>query len=252
MNVKILVTCRKEELLEGSILVFETLRRGFPTAKIEVFLNNIELKSCKELIVKRARSCKCKIVDLEKTTIHHEWINDLLSKEVDPFYILDTDVIFWSNFERFNFEEHPMAGRRIPEWNDEFTRARTRARLHTSLLYFNPEVMEENLTKYFEQFPSTPFNPFPNLVNPVVIPYKGKAFFHDTCCLLYHAIGGFAFQDEHLETHDHMNFSTITDIVYPQLSMAKEMEEARQAIYRNPDKAKGLWRLQELYYQARQ
>lgn len=251
MNVNILATCRDESLIQGTLLIFKTLRTGFPTANVKVFLNNIG-SPMKEKVVRAAIKNRCEIVDLKETTIHHKWIEKLIAEATEPFWILDTDVIFWQNMERFDFSEHPLAGRRIPEWNDEFTNARTRARLHTCLLYFNPLLIVKKLKKYLEQYPDTPFNPFANLIHPLVVPFKGKAFFHDTCCLLYHAVGGKSFDTEHLECSDHLNFSTITDIVYPHLEHANEFEIVRQEIYKDIEKAKGIWRMQNLYYESRQ
>jgi len=45
MNVFILATCRKPELLRMATLVFETIRVGFPTASINVFINQTDQTS---------------------------------------------------------------------------------------------------------------------------------------------------------------------------------------------------------------
>ena len=68
-------------------------------------------------------------------TIHHKWIEKLVQEQNEPFFILDTDVIFHDNFEQFEFVVS-LAGWLIPEWRDEFSGCITRARLLTSLLYF--------------------------------------------------------------------------------------------------------------------
>lgn len=248
MNVHILATCRDISLIQGTLLVFDTLRVGFPNAHVKVHLNNPVPESKQQIL----DACKKNICDVSETeTIHHEWIENLIKINHEPFYILDTDVIFWRSFEGFEFD-CPLAGRRIPEWNDEFTKSRTRARLHTSLLYIDPKSIEDCLIKYRSKFPNTVFNPFPNLIYPLSVPFKGGAYFYDTCSMLYHAVGGQSFTDYQLDSYDHLNFGTIPDIVLPHLSDGKAMDLARKTIYKNPIQAKGTWRIQEQYYKMRQ
>ena len=86
MNVHILATCRKPELLPYTTLVFETLRVGFPKSKIRVTINNIP----PERGLASVQDC-CKQVDADldaANTIHHEWIAGLIEKETEPFWIL--------------------------------------------------------------------------------------------------------------------------------------------------------------------
>jgi len=246
MNVFILATVCKPELLEYTTLVFKTLRVGFPTAKVHVSLNPMGCES--ECAIRRC----CDVVGATHSgvhTIHHEWIVDLLNIQHEPFYILDTDLIFYRSFEQFQFTD-PLAGWRIPEFSDYFSGCITRARLHTSLLYFNPEKVRAAFCQYKDQVNWTKFVTEPNLINPTAIPYKGRPYFYDCCSMLYHAIGGQAFTDAQKDCYLHMNFGTIPDLVLPRLPAAEvaEQTKTRAAILRDPELGRGQWRNQEAYY----
>lgn len=245
MNCFILATCRKPELLPYTELVFRTLRIGFPTANVKVFLNG----NAPESVTKLATDTGCSIAKTD--TIHHEWLQMLAMTEQEPFYVVDTDMVFYSPMERFVFTA-PLAGWRIPEWKDEFTNAITRSRLHTSVLYINPGQVRQKLKEYDSQFPNTVFNPRINPFYPVVLPFKQQAYFYDTCGLLYHAIGGQSFTDEQLDCYFHFNFGTISDIVLPHLSNGDAMTVRRQAILDNPELGRGLWNEYQEYIESRQ
>lgn len=249
MNVFILATCRKPELWPMTELVFKTLRIGFPTAKVTVFDNNLSVEH------RGLLDTICKDVGaglrgtLSQPSIHHTWIEELAKREKEPFYVLDTDVIFYESFERFTFET-ALAGCRIPEWKDEFTNAITRARLHTSLLYVNPQKVREAVAAYEKQFPETPFNPLANLFYPVCLPFNQRGYFYDTCSLLYHAIGGASFTAEQLSAYFHFHFGTIPDVVLPHLPAGDSIQRRRSEVLANPELGRGLWREQMEYYAA--
>ena len=131
----------------------------------------------------------------------------------------DTDIIFYDSFEGFESGE-PLSGWRIPEWQDEFSGAITRSRLHPSLLRIDPKLIKERLLTFQSVTPKTPFTPFCNPVFPVCLPFHSRMYFHDTMSLMYHAIGGQPFTDEQKDSYFHFNFGTIPDVVIPRLSGA--------------------------------
>lgn len=243
MKVHLLYTIRNGHLTEYAELVFKTIRTGFPTAQIIVHINGRPHGGGpKESGIEYRNSAP---------TIHHDWITCLIEAEPNPFWICDTDMIFWESVENWKFDQ-PLAGRRIPQWMDEFTNCITRPRLHTSLMYIDPAGVTDRLEKYKAQFPETPFNPFPNLINPLCVPLKGKTYFYDTTAMLYNAIGGQPFTERQLNSFDHLNFGSISDIVLPRLKDGERMRILRDAITRDNSLAKGLWRIQEKYYADRQ
>lgn len=248
-NVFILATCRLPELLPFTTLVFKTIRVGFPTARIVVRNNFMEGMTAASVNL----SVQTVGGEWEKDgapTIHHEWIEALVKRENEPFWICDGDMVFYDKVEDWKFSTS-LAGWRIPEWQDEFTKARTRARLHTSLLYIDPVKLRADIVRYESQFPKTVFNPLVNLFHPLCLPLKEQGTFYDTCSLLHNAVGGTAFTPQQLDFIFHFNFGTIPDVVLPHLSNGREMFEIRQAILNKPELGRGLWRAQMAYYEAR-
>lgn len=213
-NVFLLATCRKPELAPFTELVFKTLRTGFPNARITVCINGDCAKHCPN-IKHVAELAQCIVID-EPETIHHKWIEELIETEREPFWICDTDMIFYSSVEEWEFDT-ALAGYLIPEFQDQFTGAITRSRLHTSLMYVNPVMVRDQLEKYEAQFPVTPFNPLANPYHPLCLPFNGRGYFYDTCSMLYHSIGGTSFASEHLNCYFHFFFGTLSDIVIPRL-----------------------------------
>jgi hypothetical protein len=159
-------------------------------------------------------------------------------------------VIFYQNFEPFNFSMH-MAGVRIPEWVDEFSNCITRPRLHTSLLYIDPVKVRGLIAAYHDQIPKTPFTPGVNLFHPLVVPLKGKRYFYDTCSLLFNAIGGQSFEPKHKNTFFHFQFGTISDVVLKRLTDGNQQWKERTAILHNPTLGIGRWRDYDRYYETR-
>lgn len=241
--VHILATCRKPELAKMTTLVFATLRVGFPSAQVTVYLNGDCELNCPE-IVSACTATGCQVITAD--TIHHEWIKSLVQSASEPFWILDTDVILYASVEGWSFDT-PMAGRRIPEWDDEFSKCITRPRLHTSLLYLDPARIKAELTKLPE---ATVFTPKADLFNPLVLPLNQRNYFYDTAALLYHQLGGQSFTPTQLDAFFHFNFGTIEDVVLPTLT--EKLEAARASVLKNPAFGKGRWREQDEYYAARQ
>jgi hypothetical protein len=248
MNVAILATCRKPELAPMTELVFKTLRVGFPTAQVAVVINGDTEKHCPN-ISQMAEAAGCSVK--HDTTIHHRWIDDLIETEQEPFYVLDTDVIFYESFERFDFTGSPLAGYRIPEFQDEFMGAITRSRLHTSLLYIDPVLVRKQWHDYEAGFCNTPFMSIADPCNPLCLSLNGRRYFYDTCSQLYHAIGGTEFTAEQKDAYFHIHAGTIEDLVLPRLSNGKEVKSSREKVLANPELGKGEWRAQYEHYENR-
>lgn len=249
MNIFLLATCRKPELLPWTLLVFRSIRVGFPTASIYVHGNALPDYAL-QAVESACASHDCKFSN-DSPTIHHLFVEELCLTQQEPFALLDTDVCFYESVEDWKFSES-LAGWRIPEFQDEFTGARTRARLHTSLLFVDPVMLRQDIAAYEAQFPVTPFNPLVNLFHPLCLPFKSSGYFHDTASLLYHAVGGQAFTDNQLDAYHHTNFGSISDLVLPRLKDKDAMRCARAALLQNPILGKGGWRYQKMHYANRQ
>jgi len=248
LKVFILATCKNPELFAYTKLVFETLRIGFPNARIFVDLNNLEIKqeaSIKEI----AEELGC-IVRSISETIHHKWLAEILKKEVDPFWIVDTDVIFYKEVESWT-TTNALFGARIPEFIDEFTGAQTKARLHTSLLRIDPVGVNEALKSYFSTQNITEFNPHASLIYPQVVAVSGIPNFYDTLASLYHAIGGEDFKPHQKDSYFHFHFGTFSDRVLEKLQDSVKIKESRERVLSNSEVGKGLWRVQEQFFRDR-
>ena len=198
-TVHILATCRKKELLNYTTLVFKTLRTGFPTFDVHVYLNTITEDSVsrevEEAVKRHALDAKCTVSI--RNTIHHEWISDLISCNNEPFIICDTDMVFWTDMETTfnNLYRHydcTIAGRYIPSFIDEFSGCLTMPRIHTSLMYINPEMYRKKKAEYYKDVPETLFTPIRPLIYPAVLPSSGpRPIFYDTTALLYQMLSKF-------------------------------------------------------------
>lgn len=249
MNVKILCTCRSPELLDYSLLVFKSLRVGFPTADILVVGNALP-DFAFESVRLAAKANDCAFGNGPET-IHHKWIERLLETETELFILCDCDMHFFESVEDWAFQT-ALAGFRVPEFYDEFSGAITRARLHTSLLFIDPVKVREAVKAYESKIADTPFTPKVNLIFPLVLPLKDRSYFHDTCSLLFQAIGGTSFTDAQLDAFTHLNFGSCSDIVLPRLSNGDKMKQWREAVLNNPELGRGAWRMQEEFYRNRQ
>ena len=250
-QVRILATCRNPELLPYTLLVFKTLRVGFPTATILVDGNYLDGEAL-ECVRLEADAAQCYFENKPKTT-HHQWVTDILfggTHHDGRFWFCDTDVILYRNVEDFVFKTG-LAGYRIPEFVDEFSKAITRPRLHTSLLAVNSIALANELFAYRQTCVDSPFTPLASATYPVVIPLNGRNYFYDTAAVLYHAIGGTSFTDEQKDAYHHFHFGTFSDMVLPTMHHGDVMAKSRQSILDNPELGRGQWRLQDAYFESR-
>lgn len=247
-TVHILATCRSPELLPYTLLVFDSIRVGFPTAEIQVTGNALPDYALKEMTECCIRT-NCKFSNGPET-IHHLWIEGLCHNEQEQFCLCDTDVIFYESVEGWKFDS-ALAGWRSPEWDDEFSGCITRARLHPSLLFIDPVKVREEALKYESRIANSPFTPRVNLFYPMVFPFHERPYFYDTLGCLYHAIGGTAFTDQQLGAYFHFNFGSCSDIVLPRLTGGSKLGEFRETVRKNPELGRGLWRQQCEYYKSR-
>ena len=243
-SVHILATCTNPDLIRATTLVFDTLRVGFPTTKVTVWLNRMQPEHAK-LILPLADKVGSEVLPCD--TAHPKWIAELIEREKEPFFICDTDVVFWKSFEQWDFSGNAMAGRYVPQFFDVWTKAVTRPRLHTSLLFLDPGLILKDLEKNRSLHPNNAFAPWPPMIYPLMIPWWPKTYFHDVCCLLYQTIGGHRFTTSALDCYDHLQAGTISDEIgkaYPGLS-------AEHAIFLdNPKLMRGLWRAHDNFYAA--
>lgn len=244
-RVHILASCRNLELLKATLLVFETLRVGFPTWEVKVWMNSLEGNARYE-VMKRCTQVGAEWIDTH--TVHHVWIEKLVHHEQQPIVLCDTDMIFWKSVEDFEIRSH-MAGKLIPSFQNEYSRCWDMARLHTCLMFLSPRRVLGEVTAYNAGYLNHFCLPPANLFYPQRVPaWPLHSVFYDTLALMYAATGGQAFTDEQKDCFDHLGFGTIEDMVLPQLTDGQQLKRNREAVYANPALAKGAWRAEEEYY----
>lgn len=243
--VHILATVRKPELLEAALLVFRTLRVGFPTAPVFVWGNALPLEA-EAAVAHAAQDCRAVFTNIP-VTVHDLWIENLLQESLEPFWICDTDVLFWESVERFK-PAPLLAGRLEPEFEEESTGTLHMERLHTALMWFNPAPLRAAMRAWMARIPApwghTGEFPF---VRQHFVPLRGeRARFYDTCAGLWHAGLGTPWTEKQNDAFDHLHCATYIDLIGPHLSV--ELRQAHQAIYADHRVGKGMRHHQAKYY----
>src|SRR5262245_22524253 len=107
--VHILVTCYKPDLLPAATLVFKTLRVGFPEADVYVW-ESINNHSQREKTRAAVADTGAHWVGRGDYRNHDDWIGTLISHYRNPFWICDTDIVFWRRFEHKPDGRSALAG----------------------------------------------------------------------------------------------------------------------------------------------
>lgn len=247
-RVCILSFCRSEEFLMGNLLVFETLRVGFPTARIELW-DNASDPDCYEKIRKAATAAGCETMPpFEKRVEHADWL-ERMTKEAqpdEPLVFLDPDVVFWKSVEDWKFPEGTLiAGRYIPRYR-LFAEAVSDERLHTSLLWIMRPGEIEKLRRGKEYL--FDFRPFHGAIFR-----DGKNFRHlDTGSALFSVVKdrAYRFTEADLDCYDHVWSGSAMD--YNEETVRPEalalMRESHATARKDPSKLKGLWKYQEALF----
>lgn len=193
-------------------LVFDTLRKGFPSSNIEVwdnYNNEDEKVHLIELCEKGGYHHNVSF----KRWHHADWIEMIVNTHDDEVVILDPDIIFYDNCQEFDFPTL-IAGRFVPTiWNEWFG-AISYERLHTSFLQIRDckelrkqlgEVYPPMLHPVYNDY--TPLNPY----RPAVNFYQGYPMAWDTCATIFHMVGGSCFTPNELSRYSHVNSSAFQE-----------------------------------------
>lgn len=245
-KVFILATCRNTELLPATLLVFNSLRMGFPTADVVVF-DNGNSPEHRRAIAEKCDSTGCSLIEIPRTT-HVKWIEALFQAETVPFYLLDTDVAFWSKVEHWQFDT-AIAGRRMPQFFDLYTRCVTMTRLHTCLMYVNPAKVKAEVARCKESFVSDfGDNSLINLFKSFFcITPDGQRTYYDTAAMLSYHVSATDFNDEHNAAFDHLNCGSYADVVDP---VYRGLLDSHRKVYCDPHLLRGAWTRQKNFFES--
>jgi len=231
-TVTILTFCNKPELLYGSLLVFKTLRVGFPTARVIVFDNGSHPDAKKAIQQAAAATC-CEFRAMERKPYwkHFEWLL-FEQNEFASTVIADPDLVFWKSVEHWQFPQALMAGRFIP--NLAHLGCSTVERLHPSHLWISNI---DEIRRVKDEYPAW----------SLISPSNAGHLFIDTFSALYQLTSNkcHRFTDEELDHYDHLFFGSHLPMVKPAFAapvIRKAHEDAeRDCLY----PLRGIWRAQD-------
>lgn len=248
------MTVRKPELLPAAALVFRTVRVGFPEQDLVVWGNGLD-PVWAGMVASWTQQVGGTFRNLGGYVSHDAWIEGAIQREMEPFWICDTDVVF---FDKMHQPEAVvmMAGRHEPEFSEQWTRTRYMERLHTCVMYLDPSQARQGMREWLCRFPKpwryTAEFPFirQNFVPVAAAPRRSaEVLFYDTCAGLWHSVGGQPFSEEENGAFEHLHCATYVDCIDPRLPGVKELAAQHAAIYRDPQLARGLFGRQKLVYE---
>lgn len=254
MKVYILATCRRPELLPATLMVFKSLRVGFPTADVHVSLNLDETPSnLTHDIIEAAHKAGCSWSCFDKPPFsgiaHPVWIEHVIKRADGCYAIIDTDMVFHANCEGWQFGQVHYAGVHTPRFFDHVTNAITLPRIHTSFMWVpDGEHLRKQIDTVREQ--DGPYIGL-ELFKPLCYVQDGRRFFQDTATGLYQVCATAHFGPEQLQCYDHLNNGTLIDIVEQRHPQGKELRARCEQAFADPQSIRGSWAMYEQYYQER-
>ncbi len=252
-TVLIFTTCRRPELLYGSILVFRTLRVGLPTSRI-VVVDNASVLEARPVIKELAIQTGCEYIQLETRIHHHDFLDQAVFRQSyhSPLIIVDPDVMFWENVEGWSFNA-PIAGRLIPEHYWEHTETVILPRIHPSLLWIQDV---DSLCKTLDKITKDWFgiqSPFTALTARI----NETTYGLDTGAVLYSWLGPdntHVFGEKELNAYDHLFSGSILDWTAPQINNPEDRNmliDSHIHAVNDYTKLRGLWRQQDKFFKTK-
>jgi hypothetical protein len=136
MQVRIITCCPEQAALYANLLVFRSLRVGFPTAHV-VVTDNGSRPWARVRIMEAAQQCGAEMRVTERRP-YGDLIAQLFSEapDAEPLALVDPDICFWENVEQWRFAPTILlAGRLIPAHRCDVEQCVIHRRFHTSFLW---------------------------------------------------------------------------------------------------------------------
>jgi hypothetical protein len=261
-RVHIITWCQAEEQLYGSLLIFKTLRVGFPTAPV-VVIDNVSRPEFRPVIRRAARDAGCKYIQLtEAGASHADLLGEILgdadgTDRDDPLVFVDPDVMFWECCENWTFGDAMIAGRLIPPF-EETPGFLCLPRLHTSFLWIpDPPFVRLVLGHLTRAYVGPTCMPFSDYTFKI-----GAQWLHfDVGVGLYSWLADYAyiFGPRELDAYDHLFLGThlcvdaLTEdfLSSPTGERMRALVETHRIAQEDYRRLRGLWRQQEQWFQSR-
>jgi len=248
--VHILTYCAHPTSAYGSLMVFDTIRKGFPSAQIEVYDNGscAEVLPAIEAAAKRV-GAKFHAQANRHYSDHLRWV--LLERDHPeglPLVLSDPDIVFWEQVEHWDFAPALLAGRLIPP----ICRVGLVAlpRLHPSLL-FVPDVGALRQAVKSAESHSFAWN----CIGPRTSWIDGRPYFWDTLADMFNALGDrcITFGEAELNSYDHLFCGTHLGLIGASQDDALRnlyIEVHRYAATGNFEALRGVWRKQQAIFET--
>jgi len=251
--VHILCTVRQPALLPAALLVFRTLRTGFPSAPVYAWGNGLEAWAA-QAVATAASAVGAQFRNLVPTC-HDAWIEQLVMHQAAPYWICDTDVVFLEPVEWFygaqDAADTPLAGRLEPAWREPWSGATTVERLHTCLQWHSPAALRGAMMRWSrERVPEVFHSGQVPFLRQYWIPGRSGMTLYDTTAGLWQAGLGTRFTERQNECFEHLHAATYADEV-GRCETLKDLPAVHAAIYADPQAARGMQKQQNEFYRAR-
>ena len=242
VTVHVLTFCSHPVFAYGSLLVFDTLRIGFPTARVEVVDNG----SHADMVPRIRAAAESVGASFEaRSRIHYadHWRDNLFSREWPdsgaPVVFVDPDCVFWSNCESWDFGDALLAGRLIPEIPAGPGRVDMR-RLHPSHLWV------PSITRFRAEFAMLPTEAGGrwDCIGPATESEGRVMRRFNTLAPLFHALraGCAAFDESQLDAFDHLHMGSHLTTTHGHWDALADAHRA--AAEGDIGSLRGLWRRQ--------
>lgn len=230
-TVVILTYCEHPSLAYGALLVFETLRVGFPTFNV-VVIDNGSHPDVVPRIKAAAEAAGASFTPTERHDFieHYRWMV-CEQDQLDSFILLDPDVVFWKSVEDWKFDG-VMAGRLIPDLTTGGVTSLSR--LHPSHIWVPSAKRLRELGVAIE------------------LRREGDKFW-DTLATIYQDHGDKCqpFTEAQLDCYDHLFYGSHFPAIEPRLKDDDlTYQSHRKAAAGDLESLRGIWRDQERYFQA--
>lgn len=239
--VAVITTVRRMEHLPLQLLVFDSIRTGFPTEPITV-IENGSLPEAVPTIEDAVNRVGGTLRRLPCTMGHDALLERILAEAQGRVVIVDPDVIFYSKVEDWDFGDALMAGAHQPDTTVDGIRYLER--LHTCFLWF-PDV--QRLRDELARVAKDRIYPPSFIASEMKI--DGQRVIADTGHQIYAAIRSktAAFSPEQLDCFSHVGFSTRPDLLgLVGAHYGGVTGEAHALATTDPERLRGLWRFKQL------
>lgn len=249
-TLNILATVRNPALLPAALLVFKTLRTGFPTWNIRVWGNGLAGGS-NAAVMQATHAVGGQYIHIQSVS-HDEWIERLIQTESHPFAICDTDMVFWEELESVLPTPELISGRFEPGFDEPLTGCWHVERLHTCLMLLNPQAIRAATRDWMARHvPSVFPNAETQFIRQHFVPrINATPLFYDSMAGLWQACKGGPFGEIQNARFEHLHCGTYADVMSG-CDALKDLQAFHSAVYADTEMARGLRLKQQEWYEER-